>query len=70
MNAKEIILHINPASYTALNDTAEVRGISIETLILEVLDQYLQSKEWAAFDKDVQTLMRENADLMRRLADS
>ncbi len=70
MAAKEIILYIDGDYAAQIEALASAREISIETLVLEALEQYVQSKQWAAFDKDIQALMRENAELMRRLADS
>lgn len=70
MAAREIILYIDGDYAAQVEALALAREVSIETFILEALDQYVQSKQWAAFDKDIQALMRENAELMRRLADS
>lgn len=70
MAAREVLLYLEPNYAAQIEAMASAREISIETLILEALEQYVQSKQWAAFDKDIQALMRENAELMRRLADS
>jgi len=70
MATKEILLYIDAEYAAQVEAMANAREISIETLILEALEQYVESKQWASCDKDIQALMRENAELMRRLADS
>lgn len=70
MDAKEYLIRVDGAYVAQLEALALERETSVDALMKEALYQYLESREWSAFDKDVQRLIRENAELMRRLADS
>lgn len=70
MDAKEFLIRIDGEYVTQLEALALEREMSVDALVKEALYQYLEAREWSAFDKDIQALMRENAELMRRLADS
>ncbi len=70
MESKDYTIRVDAEYVAKLEALALERETTVDALVKEALYQYLESREWSAFDKDVQRLIRENADLMRRLADS